>query len=424
MFIDPLAGRFRENSELVGLCDPSAVRRKFHQRRLVNEYGIEPPPDYADFDKMLREQKPDTVIVCTPDYLHHEYIVRSLEAGLDVISEKPISTDAEKCQAILEAVKRSGRRVRTTFNLRWTPGITKVRELIAAGDIGRVRHINFEYALNTSHGADYFRRWHSEKACSGGLLIHKSTHHFDVLNWWIDGIPSLVFALGGLVFYGEKNALERGEENRTRYARYAAPAAEGDPFRIVLDKDPVMKGLYLEAEAETGYIRDRNVFRDGIDIEDMMSLLIEYRSGVVINYSLNAYSPREGFRASISGDGGRIDYEERHATHIITGAREIKPTEGEFSMRLVRQKLFAEPEEISIPVLEGAHGGGDELLQEQMFSACPPRDLMNRNAGHEQGIASVLIGAAANRSMKERTPVRIEDLLALRPEARRLSELV
>jgi len=425
MFIDPIVSTFRDDAELVGLCDSSQVRRTYHQQRLAREYGMAPVPAYGDFDRMLREQKPDVVIVCTPDYLHREYIVSSLDFGTDVISEKPLTTDAGKCRAIFDAVERSGRKVRTTFNMRWTPGVSKVRELISEGAIGRVRHLDCEYFLDTSHGADYFRRWHNQKACSGGLLIHKSTHHFDILNWWIDGIPALVFALGDLVFYGKKNAVERGEEARTRYPRYTGTAeAMDDPFFLAMDTDPAMRELYLNAEAETGYIRDRNVFREDIDIEDSMSLLIKYRSGVVATYSLNAYSPREGFRVSISGDGGRIECAEQHATHIITGDRNIETRSGEHSMNLTVQKLFSPAVDIEIPKHDGSHGGGDLLLQEQIFSRHPAPDLLKRGAGHEQGAASLLIGAAANESMATQTPIVIDDLFCLRPGVINLSGLV
>jgi len=425
MFIDPMVTRFRDVAELVGLCDPSEVRRTYHQTRLSREYGLPPVPTYGDFDRMLREQRPDTVIVCTPDYLHHEYIIKSLDFGADVISEKPLTTDAEKCRAIFAAVERTGRSLRTTFNLRWSPGVSKVRELIAQGAIGRVRHVDFEYLLNTTHGADYFRRWHSRKECSGGLLLHKSTHHFDLINWWIDGIPSRVFALGDLVYYGKKNAVGRGEEALTRYPRYTGvEEAKGDPFYLSLDSDPTMSALYLNAEGETGYIRDQNVFRDGIDIEDSMSLLIKYRADTMVTYSLNAYCPREGFRASISGDRGRIDYVEDHEAALLTGDKKAGHQGDEIPRRLTLQKLFGPPCEIPIVPLEGGHGGGDPLLQEQIFSHSPPPDPLMRSAGHEQGAASLLIGAAANQSIASGQPVDLDDLLHLKPAALRLSELI
>ena len=423
MFIDPIADKYRDSCELVGLCDSSATRRTFHQKRIANEYGIGLVPTFEDFEQMLQETRPEIVIVCTPDYLHHHYIVRSLEFGADVISEKPLTTDAEKCRLIFDAVHRTGRNVRTTFNMRWTPGVSKVRELIAGGTIGRVKHVDFEYSLNTSHGADYFRRWHSRKECSGGLLVHKSTHHFDMINWWIDGIPRQVFAFGDLVFYGRENAIARGDERFTRYARYTgSSAAQSDPFRLALDENHLESELYLKAEAETGYIRDLNVFREGIDIEDSMSVLIKYRTGEMVAYSLNAYSPCEGFRATISGDGGRIEYSERHASHIIAGEGS-NPGGGGHTMHLQVQKLFHEPYLVEIVRIEGGHGGGDVLIQEQIFSDNPPLDHLGRSAGHEQGAASLLIGAAGNLSMANGQPVCIDDLLPLNPKAKRLHDL-
>lgn len=425
MFIDPIAGTYRDVCHLVGLCDRSAVRRTYHQQRLAREFGIGEVPVFADFDQMMRETRPETVIVCTPDHTHREFVIKALEAGADVICEKPLTIDAESCRDILAAVERTGRRVRTTFNMRWTAGVTRVREIIASGAIGQVHHIDFEYYLNTSHGADYFRRWHSEKSRSGGLLLHKSTHHFDIINWWLNAIPSAVFALGGLVFYGRSNALARGQECLTRYDRYTGHAeAKSDPFRLALDEDATLRALYLEAEAESGYIRDRNVFREGIDIEDSMSLLIRYRTGQVANYSLNAYCPDEGFRASICGDAGRIDYSEKHDSHIITGVADPMAEPQEHSIHMRIQQHFEDPQESFIPVPRGSHGGGDVLIQEQMFAARPSADPLGRNAGHEQGAASILIGAAANISLKSGSLVAVDDLVPLRPGARFLDDLL
>src|SRR5690606_23543453 len=123
------------------------------------------------------------------------------------ITEKPMTIDAEKARLILQTVERTGRRVRVAFNYRWSPHRTKVKELLESGAIGRVRSVNVEYLLNTNHGADYYRRWHAHMAESGGLLIHKSTHHFDLVNWWLDAVPQQVFAFGQLDFYGQANAI-------------------------------------------------------------------------------------------------------------------------------------------------------------------------------------------------------------------------
>jgi predicted dehydrogenase len=432
MFIDPLVRDYSENNELVGLCDISQVRMDFHRKRLTAEYGYHDVPTYTvdKFEQMVRETKPDVVIVCTMDAVHHEYIIKALHLGCDVITEKPMTTDDEKCRAILAAVEETGHKVRVTFNYRWSAGCTKVRELIVQeGTIGKVKAVNLEYLLDTSHGADYFRRWHSDKSCSGGLLVHKSTHHFDLVNWWIDAIPQEVFAFGDLMFYGKENALSRGEENLTRYERYTGvEEAKNDPFALSLDESSA-KALYKDAEEESGYIRDRNVFREGITIEDTMSVLVRYRTGTLLTYSLVAYSPIEGFRVTFTGERGRIEYTESHNSHIIQGQSDLELAEEQKSreanpIQLRVLPMFGKPYDVPIELSGGGHGGGDPLIQEQIFSTNPLEENFGRNAGHEQGAASILIGVAANQSINTGRLVRLDDLCSLNAGAKHLSELV
>jgi predicted dehydrogenase len=304
-----------------------------------------------------------------------------------------------------------------------------VRALLQNGTIGPVHAIDLEYQLNTSHGADYFRRWHAHKECSGGLLVHKSTHHFDLVNWCIDGIPQDVFAWGSLKFYGRENALRRGDEKYTEYDRYTdEPRAAGDPFAYRIEHESE-RALYKNAEQESGYLRDRNVFREGISIEDTMAVLVKYRDGAVLNYSLVAYSPQEGFRVTFTGDKGRIEYTERHKTHIIRGQSDTElaaeQAQGDgHGMELRVIPMFSAGYEVPIETAAGGHGGGDPLIQRQIFDPNAPEELFGRNAGHEQGAASILIGVAANRSMESGLPVAINDLCEVRPDAVKLHELV
>lgn len=432
MFLDPAAERFSAHSEIVGLCDLSAVRARFHQERLCRTFGYAPVPVYChhDFARMLAETRPDVVVVCTIDREHDAYIVAALRAGCDVITEKPMTISAEKCAAILRAVAETGRSLRVAFNYRWGPGATRVREVIAGGTIGAVRQVTMEYLLNTSHGADYFRRWHANKEDSGGLLVHKATHHFDLVNWWIDAIPEQVFAHGALAFYGRTNALHRGDEALTRYPRYLGHEHGGDPFaydfrRPMLQDEAMERALYLgAAEEETGYIRDRNVFRDDISIEDAMTVLVRYRTGVLLNYSLNAFSPYEGFRVSFAGDRGRVEYEELHGAHLVSQSRAGHEHNHAGGATLRVWPHFQEPYVVAVPARSGPHGGSDALLQEQIFSPHPPADPLRRAAGHEQGAASILVGVAANQSMAVGRPCEIAQLVPLKPGALRLSELL
>jgi predicted dehydrogenase len=433
-FIEPVVTTSRDSNELVALCDLSPARMAYYNGLLAGELGYHAVPAYtADrFDEMLRQEKPGTVFVCSKDDTHHDYIVRALHAGCEVITEKPMTTDAARCRAILDAQRATGRRLRVAFNYRWAPFRTKVKELIATGTIGRVRSVNLEYLLDTNHGADYFRRWHANAAESGTLLVHKSTHHFDLVNWWLDAIPAQVFAYGDLVFYGKKNAVARGDGALTKYPRYTGePAAKHDPFRLDLDESASFRGLYRAAEADSGYIRDRNVFREGIDIPDQMSLNVRYRTGELLTYSLVCYSPREGMRVTFNGDRGRIEYHEFIGSHMNRAVRskdfqiEEKPgseAEGEW---IKVYPHFQTGYIVPMPTVSGAHGGADEILNRSFYAPdAPSTDQWGRFAGHEQGAASILVGIAGVESIRRNLPINLNDLVPLRPEARRLSELV
>lgn len=427
-FLKEIAAHYGGEVSLVGFCDRSRIRAETQARWLAERHGLPAIPCYiaADFARLLAEQRPDTVLVATVDATHHHYIAAAVAAGCDVITEKPLATDVTQLRAIFAATAaHPDRRVTVAFNYRWAPSNTRIRQLLAQRTIGRVLSINFEWLLDTAHGADYFRRWHSDRAHSGGLLVHKATHHFDLVNWWLGDTPVSVFAQGGLMFYGRDAAVARGEAARTTYARYAdQPAAAADPFRLDLKANDRFRELYLAAEAESGYIRDRNVFRAGIDIEDQASVLVRYRGGAQLTYSLSAFSPREGARIAFNGDCGRIEYylfeksppsqrenDEGHtAPRTAEGAVRRLDTERSF-IRVYPH--FAPAYDVPVENTSGGHWGGDPLMWRQLFSRQPPAELLGRVAGLKQGAASALVGIAANQSIATGRMVALSELMDL-----------
>ncbi len=417
MFIDALITTYREVADLVAFCDLSQIRMDWYNQRLETVAGLKPIPTYhADqFKTMIAETHPDTIIVTTIDCTHHLYIIQAMEMGCDVITEKPMTTDADKMNAIFQAIDRTGRSLRVSFNYRYTPAYTRFRELVMDGVVGRPLAVDFSWMLDTSHGADYFRRWHREKQNSGGLLVHKATHHFDLVNWWIDSYPRHVFAMGDLLFYGEKNAEARGEHYN--YSRYTGvPEAANDPFALTLDKNETFRDLYLNAENETGYLRDRNVFGKPITIEDTMCVTARYRNNVLLSYCLIAYSPWEGLRVSITGTKGRIEMEVAETINHLQsdGKASASASKGPFkSARIRAYPMFGTPYDVETPVTEGGHGGADPILLEQLFSPNPPADPFHRAASHIDGAASILVGISANEAMKTGKMVVVDDLFVL-----------
>lgn len=418
LYIEALFTTYADVGELVALCDVSQTRMNWYNQQLAEKLDAAPLPTYPapDFDRMIAETRPDTVIVTTMDCTHHEYITRAMAHGCDVITEKPMTTDLEKLRSIFAAIDATGKRLRVTFNYRYAPAYTLFRELLMQGVVGQPKLVDFSWLLDTSHGADYFRRWHREKQNSGGLLVHKATHHFDLVNWWIDSYPQSVFALGSLSFYGKENAAARGEHYD--YVRYTGkPAAANDPFALQLTSQAALKGLYLDAEAETGYLRDRNVFGAPITIEDTMTVTARYRNGALLSYCLVAYSPWEGLRIAITGDKGRLEMDiEESITHLLGEgeAKDAAASKGPFKQARIRVfPMFGQPYEVDVPAGSGGHGGADPVMLEQIFSPNPPPDLFGRAASHIDGAASVLVGIAANEAMRSGRLVQIDEMFRL-----------
>lgn len=417
MFIDALIIPYRDVAELVAFCDVSQVRMDWYNRRLQTLAGLSPVPTYhaEAFDCMITETRPDIVIVTTIDATHHIYITRAMELGCDVITEKPMTTTVEKMQAIFQTIERTGRSLRVSFNYRYTPAYTRFRELLMQGAVGKPLAVDFSWMLDTNHGADYFRRWHREKDLSGGLLVHKATHHFDLVNWWTDSYPRQVFALGDLQFYGKDNAEARGEQYS--YERYTGvPEAAGDPFALTLEHNEMLCGLYLAAEAETGYLRDRNVFGEPITIEDTMCVTARYQNGVLLSYCLLAYSPWEGLHVAITGTRGRLEMDIAENINHLQGDGEARmsASKGPFrSARIRAYPMFGTPYDVEVPVGKGGHGGADPILLEQLFSPDPPVDPFKRAASHIDGAASILLGIAANESMRTGKMIEVDDLFTL-----------
>src|SRR4051812_36554700 len=108
-FFEPLVTTYPGSNELGAICDLRPPRMAYYNGLLAGEWAYHAVPAYAaaQFDEMIRREKPDTVFVCSIDSTHHDYIVRALHAGCDVITEKPLTIDAAKCRAILDAQRAS-----------------------------------------------------------------------------------------------------------------------------------------------------------------------------------------------------------------------------------------------------------------------------------------------------------------------------
>lgn len=392
-----LIRNYRGSVELVGLCDINPGRLEYVKGAIGAAC-----PTFTDFDRMIGATKPDQVIVTTVDSTHHEFIVRAMELGCDVITEKPMTTDEQKCQAIIDAKESTGQDLVVTFNYRYSPHRLKMKELLQSGRIGRLTSVDFNWYLDVYHGAAYFRRWHGKERFSGSLFVHKACHHFDLLNWWIDSDPERVYAQGNLEFYGSNGDFRHSNCR-------GCPHAERCEFHWDITKSDTMMRLYVDHEHHDGYLRDGCVWSEEIDIFDKMGAQIRYANGVQVTYSCTTYSPYEGYRIAFNGTEGRME----------AWVKERQPWDAPDHDEIRVTDNFGETERIQIPHASGGHGGGDTRMQNRIFGQADADDPFRQAAGLRDGAMSALTGIAARKSAKSGEPVEIASLTSLVPHAKR-----
>jgi predicted dehydrogenase len=419
MYLDAMAGDHRDVAELVGLIEPNPGRLAVHLAWL-SEAGLDVEGVFTGhpdaLERILSEIRADRMIITSPDFTHAELIVRALDAGVDVVVEKPLTINPESTRQITEAVMRTGRQVVVTHNYRYSPRNSALKEVIKNGSIGTPLSVTFEWVLDTAHGADYFRRWHRDKANSGGLLIHKASHHFDLVNWWLSDSPEQVYARGGVRFYGADNAAARG---MALHPERGTHEGVHGPWELDLRDDPRLQALYLDNESYDGYHRDLDVFGTGVTTEDNLAVIVDYARGATLSYSLNAHSPWEGYRVAVNGDEGRAELDVVERAAVLTDANgrfvvDPSASVGESSSRtggerLTLQRHWEAAQDVKIEEGAGAHGGGDALLLADIFRG-PEDDWLERPADWLDGIRAIAVGMAGNESLRTGLPIKINDL--------------
>jgi predicted dehydrogenase len=381
---------YSEYVDLVALCDINIKRAEFAKKYIGTN-----APIYlsSDFDEMIRQTKPDAVIITTVDCFHAAYAVRAMELGCDVICEKPLATEAVQCQQLLDIELSTGKKIITTFNVRHHIFSEEIKRIIQSGELGKIISAEFHEYLNIDHGASYFRRWHGKSKLSGTLLCTKAAHHFDQMNWSLDAAPVEVNAYGKIAFYGRNNSF------RSRNCR-GCPFANTCDFFWDITKDKLSMDMYVGCEKEDGYLRDGCVWNADNDTYDTMTVEVKYNNDALLTYSLNAFLPYEGQRIAFNGEKGRLDVRLYQA----------QPWEAEHESDFQLTKNFKDTKLWHLSQKAGAHGGADESLKDMLFKP-NQNDPMRKMAGSRAGVMASLIGIAARQSIETGTRVRIADLI-------------
>ncbi len=418
-FILPILGKTREGGtdfsasfELVAILDLDEERVRVFNRKM----GLEVPFYPADgVERMLAETRPDVLLVVGPDVTHCDHAIAGLNAGCDVIVEKPMVINCEQARRLRAAERAGSGQLRVAFNCRYTPVHKRLKRLIMDGKLGRIVNVEFTYNLDTWHGSSYYYRWNRRREISGGLNIHKCCHHFDFINWLLAEAPEEVFAFGGLNYYGSQGALRprdvqgnslSGVEEKRQcpiFQKHYADKFSPEDNAISTGWDE----MNLPMSAQYPPDRRRYIYDDEIDVEDTYNAVVRYASGATMSYSCNFCTPWEGYILAINGTGGRVEIVKRTDPDPTGKSNPADPTG-----RILYYPLFGGREEILVPPVPGGHGGADFSIQNDLLLQ-PSRESIELGlvAGSRDGANAVALGEAVVRSIKTRGLIRIEDLV-------------
>ena len=385
-----LINKCPEKYKITHLCDMREDRLEIFGEM----FSVPVENRYTDEGEFFKKKRADIILIATPDTEHIKHCLKAFELGYDVLCEKPLTDKAGECEALLEAQKKYGNKVLVCHVLRYAPAYLKVAEIIDSGAIGRLVAINWTEPVGYWHQAHSYVRgnWRNTEI-SAPMILAKSCHDLDLIQFYAKSRCKSVSSIGDLTFFKPENAPE-GSADRCQncklkdscpYSAYriyierwrdaGCPKTEW-PYNV-LATEPVTEDKIISAIESGPY--GRCVFRCDNNVVDHQTVQMLFENGITATLHMNAFNLHGGRRVAMFGTYGEIFLDEKTITLSVFG----KPTE---------------TIKVDVPTDEAdyAHGGGDARLISGLY------DMMEGNLSMETSLeASVeshLIGIKAEES--------------------------
>ena len=391
--------------QIVGIAEPDAVRRS----RYAERFGVPSENCFENAEALAAVQKfADVAINGTMDEIHIETTVPLLEAGYDVLLEKPIAPNAEQLRLLEEAVERTERRVVICHVLRYAPFYAAIKERVANGEIGEIMHIHTTENVSYHHMAVAFIRGKWRQKETNPMMLAKCCHDLDLICWMKSGVnPKKVASFGGRHFFTSENAPE-GSALRCidcsieRDCEYSAIRHHVDngwwPFYALAGESNYEQGLEMDEDTMQSHIADsdygRCVWHCDNDVVDRQSVIIEFEDGCVATHDMVTNSADGTRRIQLTGTKGDIYGDMVEGKFTISKPGAVAGSE-------------AIVEEIQIDLQGDLHGGGDVRLVADFLSLIRGEGASLSTTTLSDSINSHLIAYAADTAMCEERVVTI-----------------
>ncbi|MBX3000626.1 MAG: Gfo/Idh/MocA family oxidoreductase [Caldilineaceae bacterium] len=346
----------------VGVAEPDPIRRQ----RFAEQHDLDESQIFASWQEILaRGQIADGALITTQDQMHVEPAIAAMQAGYDVLLEKPMADSLEGCVRLVQTAEQTGRSLQICHVLRYTPFWRTLHNVLESGRIGEIVTVEHRENVAWWHMAHSFVRgnWRN-KALSTPMILAKCCHDLDILVWNLQHRVKRLSSVGSLFHYRPESVgpeiplrctdgcpIEAscpwsaiGIYMDARLLPHMRTMDEGEPAPphwpfITITNDLSWEGRKRAIEAGP---YGRCVYRCDNDVVDHQTVTMELENGASVTLTMHGHSNEE--HRSMRYDG----------TRATLRARFGKPDE-----IAIYDHGKSEPEIVPIPAATSGHGGGD-----------------------------------------------------------------
>ena len=394
-----------EKFKLVAVAEPIDARRETFKRK----HNLADDMCFNSWEDILAKPKmADLAVICTLDEMHYEPAMKAIELGYDILLEKPVAQTAQECADIALAAERKGVKVLVCHVLRYTTFFKKIKEIVMNGIIGDVMSVIQVEAVGNIHQSHSYVRgnWHSEKETTP-MLLAKSCHDIDIIQWIIDKPCKKVQSFGKLSHFHSGNA---PEGSPVRCIDGGCPVEDTCPYNSKKlyydDKENLwFRDVCTRKNAKTSIPTDEEVmesltttdyglcvYHANNDVVDHQVVNMEFADDVTVSFTMNAFN-QGGRYMRIFGTKGEL-YAHGYEDCITV-----------YTFEDSKQKKY--PINAADESIVGGHGGGDDGIINELYAYLD--DNYNGFCAADIGISTKnhLIGFAAEKARKNGT---VEDV--------------
>ena len=356
--------------KLVGVAELNDIRR----HAVASKFGLKPEECFTDYERFFENPVPaDAILIGTPENMHFEPCMKAIEAGYNVLLEKPIAQSLPECCRIAEAARRKGVIVGVCHVLRYHPYFIKIKEIVDSGQLGEIISISHLAAVGldrTTHG--FVRGMWRREEITNPMLISKCCHDIDFLLWLTEARCRKLSSFGSLRWFRAENA-PKGSTPRC----IDCPLEKECPYSAVdlyynrrdwISNFDVPEGATLDEvilrQLRTGDY-GRCVFRCDNDVVDHQVVSMRFAGGATATFTMSAFTAKCYRSIKVMGTMGEI--------------------EGDMDANVLYLRKFGQPEQVldlgTIPDRFAGHGGGDALMMDYVCELIA--------AGGAEGLTSV-----------------------------------